>query len=72
MAVNKESIKEVLGVSESESEHVASFINGLLDRAKGDGLEEIWEASATLNKQPSGSERPCGRSEGPCCGGQCG
>lgn len=71
MNVNKESIKEALDVSESESADVANFINGLLDRAKGDGLEEVWEASATLNKL-AGSERPCGRSEGPCCGGQCG
>lgn len=69
--VNKESIKEVLDVSESESADVASFINGLLNRAKGDGLEEVWEASAILNK-PAGSDRSCGREEGPCCGGKCG
>lgn len=63
--VDKEMVKASnLEVTELEAENVAAFINGLLKRAEGDGLEESFALES--------SERPCGRSEGPCCGGKCG
>lgn len=65
MEISAESIKASgLKINNLEAENVASFINGLLDRAKGDGLEEAFALED--------AERPCGRDSGPCCGGKCG
>lgn len=69
MSVSKETIKEVFkskDLSDDDVETVSGFINGLLNRAKGDGLEE----SFALESAPA--DRPCGRESGPCCGGKCG